>query len=174
MQGDDWVFKTGDRVVMWMLALCVLIMALVFAGHEIRPSDDWPHRLGTYAIAMGFVAAYGLPAIFLFPSIVVTPQGMARQHYGFRSGYVAWDDIACIRCLDMGRVRAREYLICTDTNLSTWKLRFRGDYDNVEKLIELVQAQVALRGIPVYSSRIGLPVLIDHVPLPDEPVKNLG
>lgn len=174
MQGEEWVFKTGDRVIMWMLALCVLVMALVFAGHEIRPSDDWAHRLGTYAIAMGFAAAYVVPAIFLFPSIVVTADGVARQHYGFRSGHIAWGDIACIRCLDMGRFRAREYRICTDTRMSSWGLMFRGDYDRVDKLIELIQAQVASRGIPVFSSRIGLPVRIDHIPLPDETVKNLG
>lgn len=47
-------------------------------------------------------------------------------------------------------------------------------YDRVNKLIELIQAQVASRGIPVFSSRIGLPVRIDHIPLPDETVKNLG
>lgn len=45
--------RSVNTVNMWLFGGAGVVLAAAMAAHEIRPSDDGGHRLGTWVIALG-------------------------------------------------------------------------------------------------------------------------
>lgn len=68
------VFKSPDRGIMWLIAMVAVILILVITNGQVRTSDDWLHRAGSYAIAAGFIGVFVLPVALMYPSVVPYPE----------------------------------------------------------------------------------------------------
>nr|WP_063571554.1 hypothetical protein [Luteibacter rhizovicinus] len=172
MTTHERVFECECKVMIRGIVFVALILALAMARGEVRRTDDWLHVLGTFSVALGFVSVLVLPALAITQDIVLTPDGMARSLFGFRSGRVSWDEITSVRCKDVDYKGAvvRHYKLFTGEGDKLPRLTFRSDYDDVEDIIAVVRVEVAKRAIPVLVRKMGWVIPADHVPLPgDDP-----
>jgi len=166
------IFECECKVMMRGVVFVVLILALTIARGEVRRTDDWLHILGTFSIALAAASVLVLPALGMTQDILLTPTGMARSLFGIRSGHVTWGQITSVRCQDVSYKGAivRHYKLFTHKSDKFPRLTFRSDYDNVEDIISVVNAEVVTRGIPVVVGKMGWPVSAERIPLPgDDP-----
>ncbi|QWT18392.1 hypothetical protein KPL74_11625 [Bacillus sp. NP157] len=168
-------FRAADRLVFWALFLVVLCVAVVIAAGEIRPSDDWLHRAGTWSAALGVSALFALVPLLAFPTLEMLGDGLRYRVPGVWSRKVAWSEVTRVHCCDVSSRRfiGREYRLFVAGRDDFPRLTVRSDYDGIEQVIAVMQAEMTARHVPMFIRKNGWPATTDRLPFPSEAPKTL-
>lgn len=174
-RGNERIFSTPDKRVFQACGIVLLVGALAVAVSQIRPADDWIHILGTLSIAVGSVAAFGILPTLMTRDLVLTADGVARSCLGIRTGFVRWEEITSVRVRDVsarGWV-IRYYGIYIENRGRCARLNLTSEHEGIEELLAILGAEAAKRDIPIFIRKMGWPVSVLHIPLPDEDPRSM-